>query len=141
VIRVTATLAIDERDVSCTHIRAHGPGGQHVNKVSSAAQLQYDPGGVHPLPEDIRQRLKLVAGARMAGDGTIRITARRFRSLERNREDAYQRLVLLLQRAAHRQRPRKATRPTAASRRRRLEDKRRRSAAKQMRRRSAGEEP
>ena len=133
-IRVTPTLLVDERDVRCTHIRAHGPGGQHVNKVATAVQLRYNPRGYLPVPDDVYGRLRAVAGRRMASDGTIRITARRFRSQERNLDDARERLVALLRRATRQERPRRKTRPTAASRRQRLADKRRRAHTKCLRR-------
>jgi ribosome-associated protein len=140
VIRVTQSVSIDERDISCSYVRAHGPGGQHVNKVSTAVLLRYDPQGIHPLSEELFERLKSAAGSRMGVDGVVQITARRFRSQERNREDAHFRLVELVRKAAARKRARKPTRPTAASRRRRLSDKRKRAETKRLRQGSQAED-
>ncbi|MBD3244210.1 MAG: aminoacyl-tRNA hydrolase [Chitinivibrionales bacterium] len=132
-IPVTNNLFIDERDISFSFMLAHGPGGQHVNKAATAVQLRYNPHGHEPLPEPVRQRLRTLAGSRMTAEGMVVISARRFRSQERNRRDAVERLTELIRSAARRERPRKATRPTAASRERRLQTKRRRSEAKRMR--------
>ncbi|MGI8477682.1 MAG: alternative ribosome rescue aminoacyl-tRNA hydrolase ArfB [Thermomicrobiales bacterium] len=132
-IQITPTIILDESELSERFIRASGPGGQNVNKVSTAVQLRFDARRSPALPEDVRGRLARLAGALMTADGELVITARRFRTQERNREDALERLVDLLRRAAEPPVPRTATRPTLASRRRRLEGKRRRSATKTLR--------
>lgn len=132
-IRITGDLWIDERDISYTFILAQGPGGQHVNKAATAVQLRFDPHGHQPLPETVQHRLRALAGSRMTAEGTVVITARRYRSQERNRRDALERLTELLGTAARRKRSRRPTRPTAASRERRLQHKRRRSEAKKLR--------
>lgn len=114
-------------------IRAGGPGGQKVNKVATAVQLRFDAANSPSLPEAVRRRLKVLAGRRMTGDGVLVIDARRFRSQERNREDAYARLTELIRRAATPPRPRRPTKPSLAERERRLQDKRRRSQIKRRR--------
>ncbi len=138
-IQITATLAFDEDEVSYTAIRASGPGGQNVNKVSSAIQLRFDARRSPSLPDEVATRAIRLAGSRATKDGVIIITAERFRDQPRNREDALARLVALLERAAERPKPRKATRPTAASREKRLTGKAKRGAVKAKRGR-VGEE-
>jgi ribosome-associated protein len=133
-IPITHFIAIDEREIVETFIRASGPGGQHVNTTASAVQLRFDALGSPNLPDDLKSRLRGVAGSRMTQDGTIVITAESFRSQGRNREDALERLVALLREAAVRKPVRRATRPTLASKKRRLEAKGRRSAVKADRR-------
>jgi ribosome-associated protein len=133
-IAVTDDLALDEREISETFIRASGPGGQNVNKVASAAQLRFDARGSPSLPEPVRARLMRLAGNRLTQDGVIVITARRFRSQERNRADALERLVALIRRAAEPPKPRRKTRPGAAQREERLAAKARRGAVKRQRR-------
>lgn len=132
-IPVNDDLALDERELSETFIRASGPGGQNVNKVASAAQLRFDMRGSTSLPEPVKARLGRLAGSRLSEDGVIVITARRFRSQERNREDARERLVALICRAAEPPKPRRKTRPSAAQREERLAAKARRSALKRRR--------
>ncbi len=138
-IQITATLAFDEDEVSYSAIRASGPGGQNVNKVSSAIQLRFDARRSPSLPDEVATRAIRLAGSRATKDGVIIITAERFRDQPRNREDALARLVALLERAAERPKPRKATRPTAASREKRLTGKAKRGAVKAKRGR-VGEE-
>ena len=132
-IRVTDTIAIGEDEIAERFVRAAGPGGQNVNKVATAVQLRFDARRSPSLPEDVRARLMRLAGRRVTQDGVLVITAQRFRTQERNREDAIERLVALIRQAAVRPIPRRPTRPTAASRERRLAAKKRRSGVKSLR--------
>jgi ribosome-associated protein len=133
VIRITDTIAIGEDEIVESFIRASGPGGQNVNKVASAVQLRFDVRHSPSLPADMRARMEKLAGNRLTRDGVLVITAQRFRTQERNRQDALDRFVELAQRAAVRPTPRRPTRPTRGSRERRLEGKKRRSVIKGMR--------
>lgn len=132
-IEIAEGLGIDEADLSESFVRASGPGGQNVNKVSTAVQLRYALDGVRPLPESVRTRLAKLAGKRLAEDRGLIITAQRFRSQLRNREDALERLLALIRRAATPPPPRRPTRPSAAARERRLAEKARRSRRKRER--------
>ena len=132
-IAITADLTLDEGEISETFIHASGPGGQNVNKVASVAQLRFDMRNSPSLPEPVKARLARLAGSRLTRDGVIVITARRFRSQERNRDDARERLVALIRRAAEPPKPRRKTRPSAARREERLAAKARRSAVKRLR--------
>lgn len=131
-IRVTRDITIDEKDLDIAFVRASGPGGQNVNKLSTAAQLRLDVGRVALAP-DVLTRLTTLAGQRMTKDGVIVIHAQRFRTQERNRADAIDRLLELLREAAVRPKPRRATRPTLGSKMRRLDGKKRRGDVKAKR--------
>jgi len=132
-IQITADLVLDEKDVRLDFVRSSGPGGQNVNKVATAVQLRFDLAAADYLPQELRERLKRLAGQRMTADGVLVIDARRFRSQEMNRKDAFERLKALLQEAARSPRPRRRTRPSPAARRRRVEVKRRRADTKRLR--------
>jgi ribosome-associated protein len=131
-IPVTPRLALDPDDISCSFVRASGPGGQNVNKVATACELRFNL-AASALPPDVKARLVPLAGSRLTRDGVIVIQADRFRSQEMNREDAMARLVAMVARAAVRPKRRIATRPTLASKERRLEGKARRSGIKKGR--------
>jgi ribosome-associated protein len=133
-IYITPTIAINESEIKQEFIRASGPGGQNVNKVSTAVQLRFNVASSPSLPDDIRKRLVNLAGRRITEDGELIIHARRFRTQERNRQDAFDRLVKLIRKASERPKVRRKTRPTLESKRRRLESKHHRSKAKLMRR-------
>ncbi len=132
-IAVTPSVVIPDSDLSLSFVRSSGPGGQNVNKVSSAAQLRFDLAATAALDERVKHRLRALAGHRLTGDGAILIVARTHRTQERNRAEALERLSELVRRALAEPRPRKPTRPTRASSRRRLESKTRDGRSKQLR--------
>jgi ribosome-associated protein len=133
-IRVTPEIAVDEREIEESFVRASGPGGQNVNKLATAVQLRFDVRRSPSLPQAVRARLERLAGRRLTAEGVLVITAQRHRTQARNRQDALDRLLDLIRRAAIAPRPRRPTKPTAASRERRIESKKRRGGLKQQRR-------
>ena len=135
-IQVSEGIAIDERELEERFVRAQGPGGQHVNKVATAVELRFDVARSAALPEAVRVRLIRLAGRRLSAEGILTIEAHRYRTQERNRRDALERLVALIQRATLEPKPRKPTRPTRASKERRLAGKSQRAQIKGLRQRA-----
>ena len=132
-IPVTPSLALDERDLEERFIRASGPGGQNVNKVSSAVELRFNMNGFTEMPDDVRARLERLAGRRLTLDGEIVIRADEHRTQDRNRAEAQARLVALVEQATHRPKPRKATKVPKAQKQKRLEHKAKRGDVKARR--------
>ena len=132
-LHCTPTIAIDEAEIDESFVRASGPGGQNVNKLSTAVQLRFDVRRSRALPDAVAVRLMRLAGRRLTGEGVLVIQAHRFRTQERNRADARERLAALVAEAAVPPVPRRATRPTLASKTRRLEAKSRRGSVKRGR--------
>ena len=134
-IQVTDTIALEDYEIQEEFIRSSGPGGQHVNKAATGVQLRFNAAGSPSLPEAVRARLMRLARGRLTDEGVIIIEATRFRSQDRNRKDAVDRLIRLIQSAATPPRPRIKTKTPRASRRKRIEDKHKRGETKRLRRR------
>jgi ribosome-associated protein len=133
-IQITRCISLDEKEIEESFIRASGPGGQNVNKLSTAVQLRFDVRRSPSLPERVRGNLERLAGSRLTLDGVLILVAQRFRTQDANRKDALDRLVALIREAAKPPPPkRRPTRPTKGSTERRLDGKTRRSAIKRMR--------
>lgn len=132
-IRIDHRISIDERELEERFIRASGPGGQNVNKLATAVQLRFDARHSPSLPAQVRTRLERLAGRRLTRDGVLVISAQRHRTQERNRQDALERLIALIQRAAVAPVPRRPTKPTAGARERRLQSKKHRGSIKDLR--------
>jgi ribosome-associated protein len=132
-IRVNAQVELDEREIQEDFVRASGPGGQNVNKVSTAVQLRFDVARSPSLPEPVRTRLITLAGRRLTQDGVLILSSERYRSQRRNRDDALERLLALIREACEVETPRRPTRPTLASKKRRLDSKQRRGETKKLR--------
>jgi ribosome-associated protein len=137
-IRVTDDISIDEKEIEESFVRSSGPGGQNVNKLSTAVQLRFDVRGSPSLPNEVSIRLQRLAGKRLTKDGVLVLIAQSHRTQERNREDALERLLELIRQAAVRPVLRRPTKPTKASKVRRLEGKKRRSDIKGMRQSKPG---
>lgn len=129
-IEITPWLRIDEDDLAWKATRASGPGGQHVNKTSTAIELRFDVRNSPYLPDDVKARLEALAGSRLTQDGGLVLFAQGSRSQEMNRQDALERLIDLIRRATEKPKPRKATKPTYSSKLKRLEGKSKRSTVK-----------
>ena len=138
-LEISPNLSLEDNEISLDFVRSSGPGGQNVNKVSTAVQLRFDLRNSPSLPEDVKQRLIKLAGSRMTDDGLLLIDAHRFRTQEQNREDALQRLASLVRSALYVPKKRRATRPTLASKTRRIETKKQRGETKKLRRSIPGE--
>jgi ribosome-associated protein len=132
-IVINDRIFIDEGDLSWDFIRSSGPGGQHINKASTAVQLRFDLRNASGLPQDVKRRIILMSGSRLSNDGVLIITARRFRSQDRNRTDALERLKEIILKAATPPRRRIRTRPSCSEREERLRDKKLRGAMKKAR--------
>jgi len=137
-IPVTERIRLAENELSFSFVRSSGPGGQNVNKVATAVQLRFDVAGSPSLPERVKRRLAKLAGRRLTAEGVLILEARRFRTRERNRTDALERLITLIRKAAKTEKKRRPTRPTKAAKKARLEDKKKRGQVKDLRRKVSG---
>lgn len=131
-LEITPSLSIDERELQIDFVRASGPGGQNVNKVSTAVQLRFDV-RASSLPEEVKARLIALAGNRITNEGVLLIEAKRFRTQEQNHEDAIQRFIELVRKSLVKPKARKKTKPTAASKEGRLKEKKRKGEIKKLR--------
>ena len=131
-LRITDTIVIEDRELDERFVRASGPGGQNVNKVSTAVELRFDV-GASSLPSEVKQRLMVLAGSRMTGDGVLLIDSREHRTQAMNREAARARLAALVEHASRRPKPRRPTKPKRAAKEKRLASKRQRSEVKSLR--------
>lgn len=132
-IQITETLSINENEIQEDFVRSSGPGGQNVNKVATAVQLRFDVQNSPSLPDDVRQRLKRLAGKRITEQGELIISARRFRTQARNREDGLNRLIELIRKATEAPKPRRKRKVSLAVKKRRLDEKRKQSQKKKQR--------
>jgi ribosome-associated protein len=139
-IEITPNLTLADDEIVERFVKASGPGGQHVNKTSSAVELRFDVRGSPSLPEDVKVRLEALAGSRLTLDGVLVLFSQGSRSQEMNRQEARERLVELIKQALHRPKPRRPTKPTKASKIRRVDTKVRRGGVKAMRGRPGGDE-
>lgn len=132
-IEITNKISLNENELQFSFVRASGPGGQNVNKVSTVAQLKFDLRNNNSLPTEVKERLQKLVGKKLNNDGTIIIDARRFRSQERNKQDAIERLVALIKKSVEKPKARKKTKPTKAAKLKRLDSKRKKSNLKKNR--------
>jgi len=132
-IPVTTEIALNDDEIRFDFVKASGPGGQNVNKVATAVKLYFDIDS-SSLPDEVRKRLHIIGGRRVTGGGILVINARRYRTQERNRQNALDRLTALIKKALRKPKPRRRTKPTAASREKRLQKKKQRGEVKKMRR-------
>jgi len=132
-IEITPNLVINDDEISEKFVKASGPGGQHVNKTSSAVELRFDVRGSPSLSEDVKARLERLAGSRLTQDGVLILFSQGTRSQEMNRQEVRERLAELIRQALHRPKARRPTKPTYASKLRRLDGKTKRSGVKAMR--------
>ena len=139
-IEITAWLRLDDDEIVEKAARASGPGGQHVNKTSTAIELRFDVRGSPSLPDDVKTRLEALAGSRLTQDGVLVLFAQGSRSQEMNRQEARERLVELIKRATEKPKPRRPTKPTYSSKLKRLETKGKRAGIKSLRGRPRGED-